>query len=240
MRKIFLMFAIIFGTISLYAQQTTFGISLNSGLFSFRGKSAEKTTAIIYYNAEKQGYTNNPYGSKTGLSYGFSLYIKRATKKSFLFGIDAGYETLRSKISVDQVFYNSSIMSAAAGTGINASGRTYLNNTFLNFYPYAGYRLSFNRIKLDLTGGFDIGYCLSAKEEGTATDIDGKKYEASLDRKTIKTDIRTRIQITAHYKMIGIYAGYSAGLVNYKPGYTGGVNEAYSGMLRFGTTFTIQ
>ncbi|MCC6288083.1 MAG: hypothetical protein IT249_09365 [Chitinophagaceae bacterium] len=242
MKKTLLLIVITLAIKSSFAQQTAFGISLNSGLFSFSGKSAEKTTAISYAAAEKLGYTNNPYGSKNGLSYGFSLYIQRATKKGFLFGLDAGYETLKSKISITQIFYVPSFFSSSTPTTttINARGNSYFNNSFLNFYPFAGYRFSFNRIKLDLTGGLDIAHCLSAKEKAKATDSDGKNYNISPAGKTINTDIRTRIQLTAHYKMIGIYAGYSAGFTNYMSGYIGGINEAYSRMLRFGTTFTIK
>ncbi|MFT3945447.1 MAG: hypothetical protein QM763_00620 [Agriterribacter sp.] len=236
MRNTLTLISILFTFNASHAQKTEFNASLNSGLFSFRGESASKSSIFFIATGAENHYTNNPYGSKNGLSYGISAGIKRPAKNNLLIGLDAGYEMLRSKIIIDGISlstYSSSI--------VQATGHTYLNSSFINLFPYGGYRFSCrNNFYIDLTGGFDLGFCTNSREKSTATDPNGKKYEFSINRKTINTDIRTRIQITAHYKMIGIYAGYSAGLVNYKSGYVGGVNEAYSRMLRFGTTFTIK
>ena len=57
-------------------QNTEIWLSLNSGLFSFRGNTAEK---ISQFNLGLYGsgiYTNNPYGAKNGLCYGFSGQIQ--------------------------------------------------------------------------------------------------------------------------------------------------------------------
>lgn len=233
--KIIILFAFL-ALSTLYGQKTELRVSLNSGLFSFTGKSAAEVSQINLYNQSNSGYTNNPYGSKNGLCYGISLNVKRVTKNSILYGIDFGYETLRSKISLQSV-------NGFEGTATfqkEASGETFLNNKSLNFNPFGGYRFTINKFPLDLVGGFDIGYILDTKEKGNATATDGIEYSTSLDRKTIKQDFRPRIQISTDYKKIGLYLAYSVGLVNYKEGYIGGVNEAYSKIIRFGLTYQIK
>src|ERR1700689_792756 len=87
--------------VNSFAQKTETSISFNSGLFSFSGQSAEGTTFINYDATTKSGYTNNSYGSKNALCYGFSFQRKRIAGWNFILGYDLGYEVLRSKISIN-------------------------------------------------------------------------------------------------------------------------------------------
>jgi hypothetical protein len=219
-----------------YGQKTEFRAALNSGLFSFAGESAESVSFINYNDQTKSGYTNNPYGSKSGLGIGLSGNIKRISKKDFILGTDLGYELLRSKVRIDEI----SGYTGSSTYSLDAKGKTFLNYSFINLRLFAGYRLAANKINIDFTGGLEIGYCLNAKEDGSATASDGIKYETSVDRKTIDMDIRPGIQIAANYKKAGAYIGYSFGLVNYKSGYDGGANECYARLLRFGLTYQIK
>jgi hypothetical protein len=212
-----------------YGQKTEFRVSLNSGLFSFHGKSAEKVSFINYNDKTHSGYTNNPFASKNGLCFGLSGNIKRVTIKNFIFGIDAGYEVLRNKIQIDQVFG----YTGSSTYQIPANGQTFFNYCFINLHPFFGYRFATKPINFDLTGGLDLGDCLSTKEDGTATASNGVNYKASGDREIIKFDIRPRIQIAAEYKKIGAYIGYSAGLAKF----TNGCNER---VLRFGLTYQLK
>ena len=143
---------------------------------------------------------------------------------------------MRSKISLNSVngFDGTSTFPKAA------SGETFLNSNSLNLNPFGGYRFNINKFPLDLVGGFDIGSLLDTREKGNATATDGVEYSTSLDRKTIKMDFRPRIQISTDYKKLGLYLGYSIGLVNYMEDYIGGVNEAYSKIIRFGLTYQIK
>jgi hypothetical protein len=227
---------IVFSLSHIYGQQTELRVSINSGLFSFAGKSAVENSQINLYDQSNTGYTNDPYGSKNGFSYGVSLNLKRVAKSNFIYGIDFGYETLRSKVSIHSVngFIGTSTFEK------NASGQTFLNINSLNLNPSAGYRFNINKFPLDLVGGFDVSYILNVKENGDATDMDGIEYSTSLDRKTIKYDFRPRVQISTDYKKFGLYLGYSIGLSNYIDGYVGGVNEAYSRMIRFGITYRLK
>ena len=235
MRKLILTLTFLFFLTIAYGQKTEFRLSLNSGLFSFAGQSPESTSFINFSDKTSSGHTNNPYGSKNGLCYGLSGNIKRVSKQNFILGLDLGYETLRSKVSINQI-------SEYTGTSTyqyDASGQTFLNSNFININPFWGYKTSAKQINFNITGGLDFGYNLSVDENGNATAINGTKYETSIDRKTIKWDIRPRMQISADYKKIGLYVGYSFGLSNYKREYLGGINEAYSRIIRFGMTYKI-
>ena len=137
-----------------FGQKTEFSLSANSGLFSFSGQSASRTTFINYTESTNSGYANNPYGSMNALCYGLSVNLKRVTKKKFLLGFDLGYENLRSKVAVTEI----SDYTGTSNNMVDASGKTFLNNHFINLYPYWGYRFTTQKLNTDLTGGFDIAY----------------------------------------------------------------------------------
>jgi hypothetical protein len=220
-------------------QVTELNFSLNSGLYSYYGISAESATSINYDDQTKSGYTNNPYGSKVGLCYGFSLNIKRITKSNFIYGFDFGYESLRSNVSIDKISGVTSFKLMAYEIG--ATGQTYLINNNLNLNPFIGYRFLTRNIPIDLAGGFDYGYILKSRESGEARATNGMNYTTSMDRKDISFDIRPRIQFSTDYKKIGIYIGYSFGLINYMMFYkSDAVNEVYSRIIRFGITYQIK
>src|SRR5664280_1469919 len=63
---IFMLTALLTATVS--GQTNEFSVQLSSGLFSFGGLSATKTSTIIF---TQNSYTNNPYGRGSGFSYGF-------------------------------------------------------------------------------------------------------------------------------------------------------------------------
>ena len=233
MRKILLAIVAALSLTTSYAQKTEFSVSLNSGLFSFRGESAEKSS-MFYYADEDQIRYNNPYGLKSGLSYGASISIKRVTKTNVLVGLDAGYEILQSKILIHAITH-----STYSSSFTPATGHTYLNSSFINVFPSGGYRFLCRNINIDLTGGLDIGFCTDAKTKVSVEASNGEKYESTTKSKMISTDIRPRVQVSAYYKAIGVYAGYSRGLVNYKSDYWGGDSKAYSNMIRFGVTYRI-
>jgi len=88
---------------NLTGQKTEIKGALNSGLFSFSGLTARGTTSINWDDQTNSGYTNGVYCSKSALCYGISINLDRVTKRNFLFGIDLGYETLRSKMNIDRI-----------------------------------------------------------------------------------------------------------------------------------------
>lgn len=235
MKKTVFTLIIFFILINVFGQHTEYRISLNSGLFSFIGRSSESVSAINYAEYLNSSYTNNPYGSKNALCYGVSANVKHLVKKHFILGVDLGYEKLRSEIAINAVndFKTYSTLQYAA------DGKTFLNYDFLNLQPFVGYRVVLQPLRFDITGGVDIARCLQAKEEGSADATNGITYKTAVDRKTIKTDVRPRIQLSADYDRFGAYVGYSFGLANYREGYVGGVNECYARILRFGVTYRL-
>jgi len=236
MNKILSILTASFFACNTFAQKTELQVQLNSGLFSYTGKSAVNSTFIIYSDQNNKAYTNNPYGSNSGLSLGVSGNIKRVTKKNWLLGADIGLERLRSKTKITEInSYNGS-----ETYNYDATGQTYLNNNFLNVQPYFGHRLMLTQLPIDLSAGLDLAYLLSANEKGKATDQNGKDYTTSEDRKNIKLDFRPRFQVETKYRKIGLYAGYSMVIKNYKSSYIGGTFEAYARFLRFGLTYQLK
>jgi len=240
MKKTVLTLAIVFILASVFGQRMEYRLSFNSGLFSFAGKSSGSTTFINSYIMNSSNalnaYTNNPYGSKNGLCYGLSANVKRVTKINVVYGVDLGYEMLRSKTTVDGVYDHNGV---ALINLTPASGKAYLDFSFINIQPFAGYRFEIKPVHIDLTAGVDIARCLSAKEKGNAETTTGLAYNTSVDRKTITTDIRPRVQLAADYKKFGAYVGFSLGQVNYMKDYVGGTNENYSRIFRFGITYRL-
>lgn len=229
-RLLFAFFIVVFSLSSaVRAQQTEFRSSLNSGFFSFRGSGAESVSRI-----NNAAYTNNPYGSKWGLSYGLSLGVRRVSKNNFLFGTEIGYEMLRSRIDLKYSDVFGDIAS-------QFEGKTYLNTSTINIFTNLGQRVKISGRPFDLIGGLDVAYVLSAREKGSATSIDNSQFlvETSVDRRNIKTDIRPRLQLSTDIKKIGLYVGYSLGLRNYQAKLIGASSKAYSNFLRFGFAYRL-
>jgi hypothetical protein len=238
MKKTLLVILSTFFLTTIFAQKTEVKLSLNFGLMSFSGPSAENTSKINYFKNVSFGdinYTNNPYGTKAGIGYGLSADVTRKTKKGFLFGADLGYEVLRSLMTIDGINGGND-----KGTfQLKATGQTFLNYHFINLFPHIGQRFSVKDFDIDISGGLDINYCLKTLESGKATDENGLEYTTSRDRKTISYDPRPRIQLNVKKAKIGIYVGYSHGVVNVKQGFVGGVNECVSRVTRLGLTYQI-
>lgn len=226
---------VLFIVTAVHGQKTEVLASFNAGLFSFTGSSAASVSQILTADLVNP-YTNNPYGNKPGFSYGISATIQRITRYRLIVGFDLGDELLRSKIEINAVYV---AFPMSGYTEYPATGRTYLDYHFIDAQPFFGYRLVDRAVKFDLTAGPEFGYCLSAKENGKATASNGSSYETSINRMTIKMDVRPRIQAAVGYKRISAYIGYSFGLANYKEGYVGGVNECYARILRFGLSYRI-
>jgi hypothetical protein len=218
-----------------YSQKTELRVSLDSGLSSFTGENAESFSFINLYNQSASGYTNNPYGSKNVVSYGVSVNLKRVTKVNLIYGIGIGYENMGSKTSIGSV----SVYDGENSFNVPASGKTIMSINTINANPFIGYRFNASRLPIDLVAGFDFANILNTKECGDATDANGNKYTTSLDRKTISTDFRPRIQVSTDYKKFGVYLGYSFGLSNYMEGYIGGTNGVHSKIFRFGITYQV-
>ena len=245
MKKCLLTLFCILPAIGLYAQKIEVTVQANSGLFKYSGQSATNSSYLNQTPDGKTNYTNNPYGNENALSYGFSVQTQLVLKSGFLFGLQAGYDVLRSKVNLTgiyiynyQYYYFLPFTSAVAyytppPTG-NGTGATYLQDQFINLSPYIGYRLHIKNVSLDVLPGMDIGLNISSYDKGKLTITDefnyagppplftsvmvnkGAVYQTDYKLPDAPKDIRLKLGLAATYKRFGITASYARGLTNYE------------------------
>ena len=217
-----------------HAQKTELSAHLNGGLFAFRGASTERTTFFnLRGDAYQVAYTNNPYGSRAGRAYGAAGQVQRVTHGHALFGVQIGYERLRSRVAIDRVWSRLSGERAAIG-------HVNLGSSFINVHPFVGRRFGLKGLVLDVSAGPETGYFLQSRERGDATEANGSKHLVSQDRSHPKTDFRLRGNATVYYRKLGLSTSYSYGLTNYQAGYVGGTNEAAARVWRLGVVYRLK
>lgn len=212
-------------------QTDEFSIRPTSGLFSFGGSSAVSSSFINISDVLGiPTYINNPYGRNSGFSYGLALQEQRISKSDFIFGIQASYESLSSKVNIDHA-YGELNWTLAGGEG-------RLTYQFLNFQPFFGKRIKIlNGITTDMTMGIDMGICMNSKENGSVSTNQGDKFTFSFQPSKQNTDLRPRLELTDYYKKIGLTIGYSYGLTNYASRMDGANMKVYSRMIRLGLVY---
>lgn len=217
------------------AQNTEYSVHLNSGLFSFGGESATKSSIIIVSDIGSiDNYTNNPYGTESAFSYGMAAQIRRITGHKLLLGLQAGYEMLRSKVHINGVSGEYSV------TPEVVDGHTVLSHGFMTLYPHLGKRFTFTKVEADLVIGPEFGFNTVTREKGEANLGNNTTVETDTERNSPGTDIRITPSLTVYYNNWGISAGYSYGLHNYSADLIGGNRERYSRFFRFGITYRIK
>ena len=235
MQKIALLTLLFCVPILGFGQKTEYSVQVNSGLFRFGGESATKTSDLILGSGQPGiNYTHNPYGKKVGLCYGLAAQVQKVNSKNFIYGLQAGYETLRSKVALKYAY---SLVNYAMP--IQVSGKTILRHNFINANPFVGKRFVLNNISLDFNAGLDFGYCLKSHEKGKATDNNGQTYTSDRERDKPGLDTRGRLGLAAYYHQIGFTAGYSVGLKNYTPALEGLNRANYARLIRFGLAYRI-
>jgi hypothetical protein len=222
----------------LIAQNIELSVQANSGLFHYSGNSAVSTSAIYQGPAPQQNYTNNPYGNKNGFSYGGDVQAQYASKNGFIWGLQAGYEVLRSKVGINS-YYPLSFPGFYGPIGTaQVTGQTFLQDQDININPYIGYRLQINKIKIDMMPGIDMGFDMNSYDKGKATDSEGYVYRTDLKLPGAPTDIRLKLGVEANYKRFGIVAAYAHGLTNlYKVTTVSGSDDAHSELINLGITY---
>ena len=230
MKKILIFSLAVVLTSIISGQTNEFSEQFSSGLFSFAGSSSTKSS-ILYLGGPS---TINPYGRGSSFSYVFGLQVQRITRSNFIFGLQACYESLSSKVKVVYAEYD------PHSAGFNVSdGKTILNNQFFSFHPFLGKRIKLiNWLTSDLTLGTDLGVYLNSREHetGTMNNVKYDYYYALPNNPNL--DIRPRIEFTNYYKKFGLTIGYSLGLTNYEnTGEWGAGNKAFSRMIRFGLAY---
>lgn len=233
MKKILLPALLLATTPLAYGQKTEVSGHLNSGFFAFRGASATAESDILVSDVVGfPNYTANPYGNQWGWSYGGAAQLQRVTRGQTLFGVQAGYEQLRSRVKINQV--QGFVFSA------EATGHVNLNNHFLNAHSFVGHRFSCHGLDVDVSAGPEVGYLLKTNEKGKATDARGYEYAINGARSRTHTlDARLRGNVTLYYKQAGLSTGYSYGLTNYREGYVGGTSDLFTQMWRLGVVYRL-
>ncbi|MCX6257180.1 MAG: hypothetical protein NTW49_04680 [Bacteroidia bacterium] len=236
MKRLLLLFALISIEQLCQAQKLEYSVHISSGLFFFDGNFSTNNSAMFVNYPPN--YTNDPYGKKSGISYSFSTQLQKITKKNMIIGLQAGYESLTSKVLIN---YISGMHDIVYG---KVTGQTYLNNHFINFFPYLGHRLFIKSINIDINAGTDISFITKSREEGKAM-IDIYQFKSNMIREHPNIDFRLRSCLTGYYKHVGLSLGYSYGLTNYAPNITSPVPDikfnykAYARLYRFGISYRI-
>jgi hypothetical protein len=218
-----------------FAQQKEYSLHLNTGWLRFGGESAAKTSALILGSGRSDiNYTDNPYGKKAGLGYDGTVQVQKVSAKNLLFGLQAGYEILRSKVPLTHAY---TLVSSATAPAV--SGETVLRHRFINTYPFMGKRWVLSKTTVDLTAGLNLGFNVKSHEKGAATDAGGQIYRSNKDLDKLGLDTRARVGITACYQKFGLTAGYAHGLKNYTPETEGANRQTFARLMRLGLVYRI-
>ena len=233
MRDLILLILLLTGQFS-FGQKKQITFQANSGLFSFGGESASSTS---FMNISDVGsipnYTNSPYGKNSSFSYGFGIQFQQLTAKKFIYGLQLSYESLSSKLTIDNAY--------GEITWSVEDGETILTSNFINIFPSIGQRVNlFKDIDSDFLFGFDFGIGLLSKEKYNLTTNQGHYISGTNERELPNIDFRPRIEFINYYKNFGLSIGYSYGLTNYQSGFEGGDREAKARYLRFGLNYRLR
>jgi hypothetical protein len=195
----------------LFAQTTEFSFGINGGLMHFSGPSSASSTFIT---EGPENYTNNPYGNKNGLGFGGYIQGQYVTKTRIIAGLQIGVDALKSKVDITEAH-----LSAYPLYPIKTTGTSNISSHYINTNPYVGYRFPISKITLDAIAGLEIAYVADAYDEGSAKNKTGESFiTTNRGTKTINTDTRIKVGLSAHYDRLGLYVNYAHGLSNYATG----------------------
>lgn len=243
MKKALLIFSIITTGFTAHAQKLELSVQANSGLFHYTGLSAESHSFFIQGSSQDLNYTNNPYGKNYAYSYGAGLKANWVANSGFIFGIQAGYEILRSKTTLTAFgpYSDPNSLHLDLYTGPYASsGSTILTSNFINISPYAGYRFKLKKVSLDLLPGMDIGVGLSSKEKGNVyIQANDQNFTSNRQRQKPPVDIRARFGTSINYQRFSINLSYARGLSNYTANMIGADSKVYSELFRLGIGYRL-
>ncbi len=229
----FIALIFLFSTQVALAQQTQISFQAGSGLFSFGGESATRTSFINLGGTPSiSSYTNNPYGESSGFSYSFGVQLQKFAPGNFIYGLQLSYESLASRLSIDY----------ASGDipWVVREGETILRSNFINLFPSIGQRVNLIKgIDSDFLLGADLALGLSGKEKYNFTTTEGDESSGSNSRDIPNLDFRPRIEFVNYYKNVGLSIGYSYGVRNFQDGLDGANREVYSRYLRLALNFRL-
>ncbi len=215
-----------------FSQETEVLVSGSLGLFHFSGASAE-ADSYLNITDDESGYTNNPFGSRPGLSWSGTASLRRVTKLGVVLGMEAGYVFQQSKTNI------LGVTEPEASTPIvTGKGSSNLTTQGVAVFPHIGYQVTINTIKISAITGFEPFFILKGEENGSAK-ADGVTYRAYSERNSLDTDIRAKFQFGLSSGKFGVQVGYIHGLANYRDGYVGGTNLAFGRLFLIGASYSL-
>jgi hypothetical protein len=163
MKRKGLLALLLFITSISFGQQLEYSVHLNSGLFKFAGEGTTHSTGLILANSQSDiPFTYNPYGDKAGLCYGLAVQVQKVNSKHLIFGLQAGYETLSSKVKLRYAY-----------TPLYSSPNPLITGETVFRHAFIGKRVVFDKVSLDLNMGLDLGLGLSSLDKSDATSDSG-------------------------------------------------------------------
>lgn len=234
-KKILLIVAACLSYAITQAQQTSFSVGLNSGLFNYGGREALESGSLIL-NPEPRSF---PHGGPPGTDHAFSFEVttrlQYASRKKILLGAELAYQSLQSKSDIGFTHFTmfSSFFIASQGT-IKTESR------FLCFTPFAGYRILDRKVRMDLTSGLEMAASLSRREKIDAELTEtNEKIDVTNKADNNRSDFRLRVHLVTSIKRVGFTAGYAWGMTNYYKNTEPYRSAAYSKFLRLGLSYTL-
>lgn len=212
------------------------------GLFNFGGKSAESTSFVNYYNGVSDGYTNSPYGSRVGTGFALGGRVQRVGSRNGLITLDLGYEWLRSRTNITELYYSPNPFSSYR-SAYPAEGSTALQTQNLTAFLSVGHRFQCGAVEVDALVGPELAYVFGFREKGSGTYGSGSGTAWTTDRRQRafnRFDARLQADVTAWYHRMGANVSYSYGMINYQSGLKGGSPEVYSRTLRLGLAYRLR
>ena len=224
------------------AQRTEIIGRAGLGLLGFGGSSAEGTSFVNYSNnfGEPNGYTNNAYSSRFGTGATLGVRAQHVGQKNGLAAFDLGYEWLRSRTTITQLYYAPAGISSFRGA-YSADGSTHLANQNVTAFLGLGHRFQVGTIELDALAGPEVACVFGFREKGSGSYNGNFSWTTDQrDRADNRFDARLRADATAWYHRVGLNASYSHGFINYLGNLKGGSPEAYARILRLGLAYRLR
>ena len=222
---------VITGSIAAYGQHTEFSVQAGSGLFGFRGPGASSGTTLLVTDFSSYHALENPYGRSSGFSYSLTGQVQHITGKSFLYGVQAGFESLTSQVAVI-------LVSGGLFYPYATNDRARLRIQYATLHPFIGRRFGNDRVSIDATAGVDVSTGLTERLLGETTS-NGSSFTTPYDSRPLPAvDVRPRLNLTGYYRAFGLTIGYSHGLTTY-PNDPFGAAKITSRMWRVGVVYRL-
>lgn len=189
-------------------------MGIGSGLFNYTGSGAVSASSSNIGNHEGGTYyVDNPFSKKATISYdGFVKMQSMGGATGVFMGVKLGYQVLRSESNPGN-FYTDVIV-PGTGTGPQQSLNSYqtdvLINTFINFNPYIGRKLSVDEWNFSFLIGTEAGFGINSTEKAS-----GNNGDVSADRNLQHVDWRLKPGVSVAYKWLALDLSYAHGLSNY-------------------------